>query len=49
MEKVQKCKSAYGLCKGANVRDISRSQVSALGSLVRVISYRYWYGVKFRS
>jgi hypothetical protein len=39
---VQKCKSAYGLCKGANVGDIFGSQVSALRPQVRVI----WYGYR---
>ncbi len=38
---MQKCKSAYGLCKGANVRDIPGAQVSALWSQVLVIRYGY--------
>jgi hypothetical protein len=38
--KVQKCKSACGLCKGANVGYIFGSQVSAPKSLVRVIRCR---------
>jgi len=33
---VQKCKSAFGLCKSAKVEGIFGSQVSALRSLVRV-------------
>jgi hypothetical protein len=37
---VQKCKSACGLCKGANVGYIFGSQVSAPKSLVRVIRCR---------
>ena len=41
---LQKCKPACGLCKGANVGDISGSQVSAFRSQVQVISYRYGCG-----
>ena len=48
-EKVQKCKAAYGLCKGAKVEDIFGSQISALRSQLRVVRYRCGYGVKFRS
>jgi len=32
---VQKCKSAFGLCKGAKVEGIFGSQVSALGRVER--------------
>jgi hypothetical protein len=39
-----KVQTAYGLCKGAKVEYILRSQVSGLGSLVRVIRYRCGYG-----
>jgi len=41
---VQKCKPAFGLCKGANVGDIFGSQVSALRFQERVIRYRYGCG-----
>jgi len=44
LSSVQKCKSAYGLCKGANVSGIFGSQTSALGHLVRVIRHGCGYG-----
>ena len=46
LSQVQKCKSAYGLCKGAKVGCTFRSQVSAIGYLVQVFGFRCRCGVK---
>ena len=42
---MQKCKSAYGLCKGAKVGCTFRCQVSAIGYLLQVFRFRCRYGV----